>query len=187
MMRPCAASRAARSSLAAEFENTILANADAALLPVMAIRTPPAVETDPASPAFRARTLYDLSRFTRFVNMLGFPTVAIPVGFDDRGLPVAMQVLGVQAATAACLRLLQRFSQRLIGTPGYRPAWPTSSPTWEGSPHDPADCIAGALASADSRFELGRAPAPPAAASSPTSVPMLSRSRRLRGLTQTKP
>ena len=100
-----AASLAARSSLAAEFENTIFANADAALLPVMAIRTPPAVETDPASPAFRARTLYDLSRFTRFVNMLGFPAVAIPVGFDDRGLPVAMQIVGRPGSDRSLLAL----------------------------------------------------------------------------------
>ncbi len=100
-----AASLAARSSLVAEFENTILANADAALLPVMAIRTPPAVETDPASPAFRARTLYDLSRFTRFVNMLGFPAVAIPVGFDDRGLPVAMQIVGRPGSDRSLLAL----------------------------------------------------------------------------------
>jgi aspartyl-tRNA(Asn)/glutamyl-tRNA(Gln) amidotransferase subunit A len=100
-----AASRAARSSLAAEFENTILANADAALLPVMAIRTPPAVETDPASPTFRARTLYDLSRLTRFVNMLGFPAVAIPVGFDDRGLPVAMQIVGRPGCDRSLLAL----------------------------------------------------------------------------------
>ena len=100
-----ATSRAARSSLAVEFEDTILANADAALLPVMAIRTPPAAETDPASPAFRARTLYDLSRFTRFVNMLGFPAVAIPVGFDDRGLPVAMQIVGRRGSDRALLAL----------------------------------------------------------------------------------
>lgn len=100
-----AASRAARVSLAAEFENTILANADAALLPVMAIRTPPAVETDPASPAFSARTLYELSRFTRFVNMLGFPAIAIPVGFDDRGLPVAMQIVGRPGSDRSLLAL----------------------------------------------------------------------------------
>lgn len=100
-----AASRAARPSLAAEFERTILANADAALLPVMAIRTPAAVETDPASPAFSARTLYDLGRFTRFVNMLGFPAVAIPVGFDDRGLPVAMQIVGRAGSDRSLLAL----------------------------------------------------------------------------------
>jgi aspartyl-tRNA(Asn)/glutamyl-tRNA(Gln) amidotransferase subunit A len=69
----------------------------------MAIRTPPAVKPDPASPAFRAR-LYDL-RFLRFVNMLGFPTVAIPVGFDDRGLPVAMQILGRPGSDRSLLAL----------------------------------------------------------------------------------
>jgi aspartyl-tRNA(Asn)/glutamyl-tRNA(Gln) amidotransferase subunit A len=100
-----ATSRAARSPLAAEFESTILAKADAALLPVMAIRTPPAAETDPASQAFRPRTLYDLSRFTRFVNMLGFPAVTIPVGFDDRGLPVAMQIVGRPGRDRALLAL----------------------------------------------------------------------------------
>jgi aspartyl-tRNA(Asn)/glutamyl-tRNA(Gln) amidotransferase subunit A len=88
------ASCAARTSLAKDFEDKVLGRADAALLPVMAIRTLPAADTDPASATFSPRNLYDLSRFTRFVNMLGFPAVAIPVGFDDRGMPVGLQVVG---------------------------------------------------------------------------------------------
>jgi aspartyl-tRNA(Asn)/glutamyl-tRNA(Gln) amidotransferase subunit A len=87
-------SRAARPQLAKEFEDRILGNADAAILPVMAIRTPPLAEADPASPSFSARQLYELSSYTRFVNMLGFPALAIPAGFDDRGLPVALQIVG---------------------------------------------------------------------------------------------
>ena len=89
-----AASRKARASLARDFEDKVLGRADAALLPVMAIRTPPAADTNPASPTFSARNLYDLSRFTRFVNLLGFPAIVIPAGFDDRGMPVALQIVG---------------------------------------------------------------------------------------------
>jgi aspartyl-tRNA(Asn)/glutamyl-tRNA(Gln) amidotransferase subunit A len=89
-----AASRAARPQLVKEFEERIFGKADAAILPVMAIRTPPIAEVDPASPSFSARQLYELSHYTRFVNMLGLPVVSIPVGFDDRGLPVALQIIG---------------------------------------------------------------------------------------------
>ena len=69
-------------------ENDVLA------LPVMPIRTPPLEETDPGSENFSARTLYALSNFTRFANYLGLPAVAFPVGFDDRHMPVAMQLVG---------------------------------------------------------------------------------------------
>lgn len=89
-----AESRAMRARLLRDFEAGVLGDADAAVLPVMPIRTPAYAEVDPDSPSFSGRRLYDLSRYCRFVNMLGLPSIAIPVGFDDRGMPVAMQVIG---------------------------------------------------------------------------------------------
>ncbi len=99
-----AAAVAQRTALADAFIE-ILGRADVAILPVMAIRTPLAAECDPQSPSFRARTLYELSRLTRFVNMLGLPAVALPVGFDDQGLPVALQIVGRAQSDRALLAL----------------------------------------------------------------------------------
>ena len=58
----------ARQRLVHDFEEQVLAGNDVAVLPVMAILTPSAAECDPASERFSPRTLYALSRFTRFVN-----------------------------------------------------------------------------------------------------------------------
>ena len=111
---------AQRPALAAAFVDHVLQFAEIAILPVMPIRTPPVTECDPGSATFRARTLYELSRFTRFVNMIGFPAVAIPVGFDDRGLPVALQMVGRPGSDLGLLQLachVQRHTEWHIRAP----------------------------------------------------------------------
>jgi aspartyl-tRNA(Asn)/glutamyl-tRNA(Gln) amidotransferase subunit A len=96
---------AQRPKLAAAFVEKLLGSAGVAVLPVMAIRTPRAAECDPWDASFSARTLYALSQYTRFVNMLGLPAVALPVGFDDRGMPVALQIVGRPRSDRTLLRL----------------------------------------------------------------------------------
>jgi len=107
-----AASRALRPALAENFAESVLGRADALILPVMPVRTPPWDEVDPASPRFSGRRLYELSHFCRFVNMLGWPAVAVPVGFDDRGLPVAMQIVRRAGSDRALIGLAQKMQSK---------------------------------------------------------------------------
>jgi len=100
-----AASLDARTALREEFLQQTLGGCDIALLPVMPIGTPAVTEVDPALPTFKARTLYAMSRFTRFANYIGLPVLAVPVGFDTRGLPVGLQIVGRPDSEAALIEV----------------------------------------------------------------------------------
>lgn len=102
-----AESVAARERLVRHFEAEVLSRDVVVVLPVMPIMTPRADRCDPASDRFSARTLYALSRWTRFVNMLGVPAVAMPAGFDDNRMPVGVQIVGRAGADFALLDLVQ--------------------------------------------------------------------------------
>lgn len=94
-----------RDALCDEFVSQQMGDADIAILPAMPICTPNVDETDPASPDFKPATLYALSRFTRFVNYLGFPAVALPAIDDARGFPVGLQLVGRPGNDALLLAL----------------------------------------------------------------------------------
>jgi aspartyl-tRNA(Asn)/glutamyl-tRNA(Gln) amidotransferase subunit A len=56
--------------------------------------------------------LYALSRFTRFLNYLGLPALAVPAGFDRRGLPVGLQIVGRPGGEASLLEVGVRLQAR---------------------------------------------------------------------------
>ncbi|HET7491696.1 MAG TPA: amidase [Bradyrhizobium sp.] len=101
-----------RDRLRGDFLAHYLGDAAVVLLPVMPIRTPDLGHVDPASAHFNPRTLYAVSRFTRFINYLGLPALAAPAGFDTRGLPVGLQLVGAPGNEAALLEMGERLQAR---------------------------------------------------------------------------
>ncbi|MFL9824844.1 amidase [Rhodoplanes sp. SY1] len=128
-----AAARETRGLLAQNFLRDTLGDADVALLPVMPIATPRVAAVTPGDPAFDPKRLYALSRFTRFVNSLGLPALALPAGFDDAGLPVGLQIVGRPGSEARLLALGQAF-QALTDWHGRVPGAITDQITTETIP-----------------------------------------------------
>jgi Asp-tRNA(Asn)/Glu-tRNA(Gln) amidotransferase A subunit family amidase len=110
--RELAEALAARERLRDQFLSSWLGDADVAILPVMPIRTPDVDEVNPVSLRFSPRVLYALSRFTRFVNYLGLPSLALPAGFDGSGMPVGLQLVGRPGSEASLLELGVRFQAK---------------------------------------------------------------------------
>jgi aspartyl-tRNA(Asn)/glutamyl-tRNA(Gln) amidotransferase subunit A len=103
---------AARDGLRDQFILSCLGEHRIAVLPVMPIRTPGVSEVDPASAGFNPRVLYALSRFTRFVNYLGLPALAVPAGFDSSGMPVGLQLIGRPGSEGTLLQIAIRLQER---------------------------------------------------------------------------
>lgn len=82
-----------------------LGGTDALLMPVMPVLTPTIVATDIGGGPAMAKTFGEITRYLRWVNFLGVPSLALPCGFDSRGLPLGMQLVGRPFSEATLLRL----------------------------------------------------------------------------------
>jgi len=85
------------------FCSTTLAGADLYLLPAMTCRVPTREQTGPRGGPDMPRLLAEVTRLTRWVNYLGVPALVLPCGFDSRGLPIAVQLVGRPFAEATLL------------------------------------------------------------------------------------
>ena len=88
-----------------------LGGADLYALPGIGVRVPTREETGPKGGERMPRMLADLTRLTRWVNYLGVPALVVPCGFDSRGLPLSLQLVGrpfAEATLLAAARAYQR-------------------------------------------------------------------------------
>jgi aspartyl-tRNA(Asn)/glutamyl-tRNA(Gln) amidotransferase subunit A len=90
-----------------------VAGVDAVIAPVAPVAAPTLAESDVGNSPDAESVIQRLTRFTRPINYLGLPSLAIPSGFTTGGLPVGMQLIGRSFDEAMLLRIgaaLQRAS-----------------------------------------------------------------------------
>jgi aspartyl-tRNA(Asn)/glutamyl-tRNA(Gln) amidotransferase subunit A len=84
---------------------------DAVLVPVAPMAAPTIAESDVGNTPGAEAVIQRLTRFTRPVNYLGVPSLAIPSGFSKAGLPVGMQLIGRSFDEAMLLRIGAAFQR----------------------------------------------------------------------------
>lgn len=111
--------RAQRAAQARAFVAAHLRECDLLVLPALAHPVPDWSQVTPGAPEFDARRLVGLYRYMGFVNYLGLPSVVFPVACDQRGLPIAVQVLARPFHDAVLLAWASVVEDRLCGPAGF--------------------------------------------------------------------
>jgi aspartyl-tRNA(Asn)/glutamyl-tRNA(Gln) amidotransferase subunit A len=88
-----------------------VAGVDAVVAPVAPVAAPTIAESDVGNSPDAEAVIQRLTRFTRPINYLGLPSLAIPAGFTRGGLPVGMQLVGRPFDEAMLLRIGAAFQR----------------------------------------------------------------------------
>ena len=84
---------------------------DALIAPVAPMPAPTIAESDVGASSGAEAVIQRLTRFTRPINYLGLPSLAIPSGFTKAGLPVGMQLIGRSFDEATILTIGAAFQR----------------------------------------------------------------------------
>ena len=87
------------------------ADVDAVIAPVAPVAAPTIAESDVGNSPDAESVIQRLTRFTRPINYLGLPSLSIPSGFTQRGLPVGMQLIGRSFDEATLLKVGAAFQR----------------------------------------------------------------------------
>jgi aspartyl-tRNA(Asn)/glutamyl-tRNA(Gln) amidotransferase subunit A len=102
---------ALREPLTAEWLQTVIGEADCAILPILSSSVPSIADTTQGSPAEISRVIARITRNTGAVNYLGLPAIAVPCGFSKNGLPIAVQIVGRRWTEPLLLKIADAFQR----------------------------------------------------------------------------
>ena len=100
----------ARSAFNAEMDDA-MERYDLLIAPTIPTGAPRIDETFVEVAGKRENALSLLSRLTRPFNICGYPTVSVPCGFTESGMPIGMQIAGRPFEDAAVLRAAHAYEQ----------------------------------------------------------------------------
>jgi aspartyl-tRNA(Asn)/glutamyl-tRNA(Gln) amidotransferase subunit A len=86
-------------------------NVDAVIAPVAPVAAPTIAESDVGNSPDAEPVIQRLTRFTRPINYLGVPSLAIPSGFTAKSLPVGMQLIGRSFDEATLIKIGAAFQR----------------------------------------------------------------------------
>ncbi len=103
-----------RGKLLEEFASRVFGAADLLYLPAVPAGVPTVAEASTRDVEAALTLNARLTPFTPFSNYLGLPTIAIPAGFAQDGLPVGFQLVGRPFAEALLLKAADGY-ERAVG------------------------------------------------------------------------
>lgn len=101
----------ARGAWLERFCSATLGEADVYALPGIAVPIPTREQTGARGGPDMPRLMAEVTRLTRWVNYLGVPALVVPCGFDARGLPISLQLVGRPFAERALLAAGRAFQR----------------------------------------------------------------------------
>ncbi|MBR0647151.1 amidase [Plastoroseomonas hellenica] len=100
-----------RGPLLRRFCAEALGGYDIVATPTLRTRVPTLAETDVDADPANWQRFMAVSANTRPFNYLGLPTVSVPCGFDDRGLPIGLQLAGRPFAEGRVLQVADAYQR----------------------------------------------------------------------------
>ncbi len=103
------------------FMDLVFGQFDVLLAPLQVQALPQASSVYLGEPNFETSKLLALHRYCGWLNYLGLPALAMPVGRDSRGLPVSLQLIGKPFGEPQLLALGRRIEREIHGEHGIEP------------------------------------------------------------------
>ena len=114
--------RQLRADMAVRFIDQVFATHDVLITPVWPFLLPTISDSDIGAKPDAAPLMQRIGHNTRPFNFLGLPVVVVPIGLDQHGLPLSVQLVGKPFSEALLLRVARALEQHYAFW-DQRPSW----------------------------------------------------------------